>query len=325
MQNEGGFRERRASTSSRTSERPFYNGGYRKESIGSYLDHPHSGERETTHVSRKRSRSPVLIPRGPTHVKAHSPVIHPRDARSNDLHALPFDDERERDRAWERDREREREWLRERDKERIWELERERDREREREMEREREHERERERERGRQVSNDLNGVHPSRIGEPPDGHWHMGSRADAVSSALIDDARHREIRATTSSTTDHDKVKSLQDELTAAKMALVQAKEELEAEKRFSANEKQVAATYAQKYLLLRERSQLTKDTLVKVQTDLKSEKRKNEELEQVVSDLQREMTGPKMAPEVLDALVKIAGMTLRVKDALDREGAMN
>jgi len=107
--------------------------------------------------------------------------------------------------------------------------------------------------------------------------------------------------------------------------MALARAEEELEAEKLFSANEKQVAATYAQKYLLLRERSQLTKDTLVKVQTDLKSEKRKNEELEQVISDLQREMTSPKMVPEVLEALVKIAGMSVRVKDALEREGMMS
>jgi hypothetical protein len=118
--------------------------------------------------------------------------------------------------------------------------------------------------------------------------------------------------------------IKSLQDDLASAKMALAQVKEALEAEKRFSANEKQVAATYAQKYLLLRERSQLTKDTLVKAQNDLKSEKRKNEELEQVISDLQREMTSPKMVPEVLDALVKIAGMSIRVKDALDRQGAM-
>ena len=121
-------------------------------------------------------------------------------------------------------------------------------------------------------------------------------------------------------SSTDSDKIKNLRDELAAAKAALDRAKEELEMEKRFSANEKQVAATYAQKYLLLRERSQLTKDTLVKVQTDLKSEKRKNEELEQVINDLQREMSSPKMAPEVLDALVKIAGMSIRVKDALDR-----
>ena len=118
--------------------------------------------------------------------------------------------------------------------------------------------------------------------------------------------------------------IKNLQDELASAKMALAQAKEELDAEKRFSANEKQVAATYAQKYLLLRERSQLTKDTLVKVQNDFKFEKRKTEELEQVISDLQREMTSPKMVPEVLDALVKIAGMSIRVKDALDREEAM-
>jgi len=29
-------------------------------------------------------------------------------------------------------------------------------------------------------------------------------------------------------------------------------------------------------------------------------------------------------VAPEVLDALVKIAGMSVRVKDALEREGTM-
>jgi len=156
-----------------------------------------------------------------------------------------------------------------------------------------------------RQASNDLNGVHPSR-------------------KALIDDARHREIRATAPSMTDSEKVKNLQDELATVRMALARANEELEEERRFSANEKQVAATYAQKYLLLRERNRLTKDTLVKVQTDLKSEKRKNEELEQAISDLQREMASPVMAPEVLKALVKIAGMSIRVKDALDREGAM-
>lgn len=261
----------------------------------------------------------MLIPRG-TYVRAHSPVRHSRDASSGDLQALQYD-ERERERAWEWDRERERERLHEREKERVREFERGRDRE----LEREREKERERERERGRQVSNDLNGVHPSRKGELPEKHRSMGPCADAVFSALIDDARHHEIRTTMSSTTDHDMIKSLQDELAAAKMALARTKEELEATKHFSANEKQIAATYAQKYLLLRERSQLTKDTLVKVQTDLKSEKRKNEELEQVISDLQREMAGPKMAPEVLDALVKIAGMTIRVKDALEREGAMN
>jgi chromosome segregation ATPase len=118
--------------------------------------------------------------------------------------------------------------------------------------------------------------------------------------------------------------IKSLQDELASAKMALAQAREELEVEKRFSASEKQYAATCAQKYLLLRERSQLTKDTLVKAQNDFKSEKRKNEELEQVISDLQREMASPKMVPEVLDALIKIAGMSVRVKDVLDREGYM-
>ena len=274
------------------------------------------------HVSRKRSRSPVPTPRGPTHVRAHSPVRYSRDARSGDPQAPPYD-ERERDRAWEWNREREREWLYEREKERVRELERGRDRELEHEREQEQERERERERERGRQVSNDLNGVHPSRKGELPDRHRSVGLCADAVSSALIDDARHREIRTTPSSTMDNEMIKSLQDELTAAKMALARTKEELEAEKRFSANEKQVAATYAQKYLLLRERGQLTKDTLAKVQTDLKSEKRKNEELEQVISDLQREMAGPRMAPEVLEALVKIAGMTIRVKDALEREEA--
>ena len=151
------------------------------------------------------------------------------------------------------------------------------------------------------------------------------GPCADAVSLVLIDDARHRETRATTTLAMDSERMaKNLQDELDSAKMALAQVKEELEVERRFSANEKQVAATYAQKYLLLRERSQLTKDTLVKAQNDLKSEKRKNEELEQVVSDLQREMTSPKMVPEVLDALVKIAGMSIRVKDALNREGAL-
>ena len=237
---------------------------------------------------------------------------------------LPYE-EKERERTWEReqwdrDQEGERERLRERENERVWELEREW--EREREMERE--HERERERERERQISNDLNGVHPSRKGELPDRRRSVGPCANAISSALIDDVRHREIRTTTSSTMDNDKIKDLQDELAAAKMALDRAQEELEAQKRFSANEKQVAATYAQKYLLLRERSQLTKDTLMKVQTDLKSERRKNEELEQVVSDLQREMTSPIMAPEVLDALVKIAGMSVRVKDALEREGTM-
>jgi len=164
--------------------------------------------------------------------------------------------------------------------------------------------------------------IHPAKVNCQ---HRSVGPYADTVSSALIDDARHREIRATTSSTTDSDKIKSLQDELAAAEMALARAEEELEVEKRFSTNEKQVAATYAQKYLLLRERSQLTKDTLVKVQTDLKSERRKNEELEHVISDLQREMTSPKMVPEVLEALVKIAGMSVRVKDALEREGMMS
>ena len=127
-------------------------------------------------------------------------------------------------------------------------------------------------------------------------------------------------MRTAKSTITDSDKIKNLQDELATAKMALAQAKEELEEEKRLLAEERQAAATYAQKYLLLRERSQLAKDAL---QTDLKSERRKTEELEQVISDLQREMTSPKMAPEVLDALVKIAGMSIRVRDALDRGGA--
>lgn len=169
MHNEGESRERRASMSSRTSERPLYGGGYRKESLGSHPDRPHSRDREITLVPRKRSRSPMLIPRGPTHVRARSPVRHPRDARSSDLQMLPYDD-KERDRAWEREREREREreWLREREKERVWELERERERVHEREREEERGRERERERERGRQVSSDLNGVHPSRKGELP-------------------------------------------------------------------------------------------------------------------------------------------------------------
>ena len=250
-------------------------------------------------------------------MRTRSPVHQSWDARRSDVQVLPYD-EKERDRDWERDREREREreLVREREKERDWEFERERNREKEKEPERERG----RERERDRQVSNDLNGVHPSRKGELPGRHPSMGPCVDTLCSALIDDVQHREIRTAKSSTTDSDKIKSLQDELTAAKMALAQAKEELEVEKRLSAEERQAAATYAQKYLLLRERSQLAKDTL---QIDLKSEKRKNEELEQVISDLQREMTSPKMAPEVLDALVKIAGMSIRVRNALDRGGA--
>ena len=272
----------------------------------------------------------MLIPRGPTQVRARSPVRHPRDARNGDVQAISYDEKR--DTTWER----ERGWLREREQgrarefEREWDLrerERERELEWEREREREREQERERERERGRprQVSSDLNGVHPSRKGEEPYRHMSVGPCADAASSALIDDARHRETGAIMSMAMDSDKIiRTLQDELASAKMALAQAREELEAEKRFSANEKQVAATYAQKYLLLRERSQLTKDTLVKAQNDFKFERRKNEELEQVVSDLQREMTSPKMVPEVLDALVKIAGMSVRVKDVLEREGVM-
>ena len=172
MQNEGGSHERRASTSSRTSERPLYSGSYRKESIGSHPDRPHTGDRETIYVSHKRSRSPAPTLRGPIHVSAqsaHSPVRHSRDARGGDIQVLQYD-ERERDRAWERDREREREreWLHERERERIWEFERGRERELEREREQERDRERERERERGRQVSNDLNGIHPSRKGELP-------------------------------------------------------------------------------------------------------------------------------------------------------------
>lgn len=261
------------------------------------------------HVPRRRSRSPMLIPRGPANVRARSPVRLSRDTRNGDVQAQFYEDT-ERDMIWERERgrlreyeqDRTREFEREREyreREREWELERERERERE-----EQERERERERERARQVGSDLNGVHPSR-------------------KALIDDARHRDPRPTMPFTTDSDRmIKNLQDELASARMALARAHEQLEAEKRFSANEKQVAATYAQKYLLLRERSQLTKDTLAKAQNDLKSEKRKNEELEQVVNDLRREMTSPKMVPEVLDALVKIAGMSIRVKDALDREG---
>ena len=264
-------------------------------------------------VSRKRSRSP----RAPSHVRTRSPVHQSWDARRIDVQVLPYD-EKERERNWERDREREREreLVREREKERDWEFERERNREKE--MERDRERERERERE--RQVNNDLNGVHPSRKGEPPDRHLSVGFRINALCSALIDDVQHRETRTTKSSTPGSDNIKSLQDELASANMALAQAKEELEVHKRLLAEEKQAAATYAQKYLLLRERSRLAKDTL---QIDLKSEKQKNEELEQVISDLQREMTSPKMAPEVLNALVKIAGMSIRVRDALDRGGA--
>ena len=206
--------------------------------------------------------------------------------------------------------------MHEREKERDREFEMERSREKEKEREREREREKERE----KQVSNDLNGVHLSRKGELPDRHLSVGACVNSFCSALVDDVQHREIRTARSSTTDCDNTKNLQDELAAAKMALAQAKEELEVQKRLLAEERQAAATYAQKYLLLRERSQLAKDTL---QIDLKSEKRKNEELEQVISDLQREMTSPKMAPEVLDALVKIAGMSIRVRDALDRGGA--
>lgn len=103
-------------------------------------------------------------------MRARSPALHPRDARGSDLQALPYD-EKERGGTWERDREREVEWLHERETDWAQEPERERDREREREWERERE----RERERGRQVNNDLNGVHPSRKGEPPNGHVSVG------------------------------------------------------------------------------------------------------------------------------------------------------
>jgi len=266
-------------------------------------------------ITRKRSRSPVPIPRAPSHVRTRSPVHQSWDAGRSDVQVLPYD-ERERARNLERDRERERELVREREEERDREFERERNREKEKERERERERERKRE----RQVSNDLNGVHPSRKGELPDGHLSVGSCIHTLYSALIDDVQHREIWTAKSSTSDGDNIKSLQDELATAKMALAQAKEELEVQKRLLAEERRAAATYAQKYLLLRERSQLARDTL---QIDLKSEKRKNEELEQVVSDLQREMTSPKMAPEVLDALVKIAGMSIRVRDALDRGGA--
>ncbi|KAF9788088.1 hypothetical protein BJ322DRAFT_1046927 [Thelephora terrestris] len=295
--NEGESRQRRASTSSRTSERPFY-GVYRKESFGSRPDHPHYEDPEATNVSRRRSRSPMLIPRGPVQMRVRSPVRHPRDASNGDVQAMSYN-EKERDTTWER----ERGWLREREQDRGREFEREwetREHERERQLEWERAREREREQERDRE-------------------------REREVTTALIDDARHRETGAPMTLAMDSDNmIKSLQDELASAKMALAQAREELEAEKRFSANEKQYAATCAQKYLLLRERSQLTKDTLVKAQNDFKSEKRKNEELEQVISDLQREMTSPKMVPEVLDALIKIAGMSVRVKDVLDREGYM-
>jgi hypothetical protein len=251
-------------------------------------------------------------------MRPRSPVRFVRDTRNRDIQAPQYE-EKERDMAWER----EREWSREVEKDRVREFElREREWEREREREMEQEREIERERDRVRQANSDLNGVHPSRKGEQPGRHLSVGTCADAISSALIDDARHREPWATTSLPMDSDQIiKSLQDELASVQMALARAKEELEAEKRFSANEKQVAATYAQKYLLLRERSQLTKDTLVMAQNDFKSERRKNEELEQVISDLQREMTSPKMVPEVLEALVKIARMSIRVKEALDKE----
>ena len=120
----------------------------------------------------------MLLPRGFTHVRARSPIRHSWDARNDDVQAPPYT-EKERDRTWERERER----LREREQDRTREFERELDRkrereremewEREREMEQERarEHERERERERARQVTCDLNGVHPSRKGEHPHRH----------------------------------------------------------------------------------------------------------------------------------------------------------
>ena len=91
-------------------------------------------------------------------MRTRSPVRQSWDATGSDVQILSYD-EKDRDRTWERDRERERELVREREKERDRELERERNREKEKE--------RERERERERQVASDLNGVHPSRKGEP--------------------------------------------------------------------------------------------------------------------------------------------------------------
>ena len=187
MQSEGGSRERRASPSSRTSKRPLCSGGYRKGKIGSHPDRPHSGDREMTHISRKRSRSPEVIPRGPIHMKVHSPVHHSRDARSGDLQV------KERGKAWE--------WDRGNSCMNV--------------------------RKRGRQVVNDLNGVHPSRKGELPDRHRSVGPCTDAVSSVPIDDIRRRETWTTTSSKTDDGITKSFRDELAAARIAHDQAKEE--------------------------------------------------------------------------------------------------
>ena len=149
------------------------------ESLGSYPDHPHSGDGETIHVSRKRSRSPIPTPRGPSHVRACSPARQLRDTRGSDIQTLPFG-EGERDWAWERNRERERALLREREKERqelARELvfERELELEMERELEKERDRKREKERERERWVAHDLNGVHPSRKGELPGRHPSVG------------------------------------------------------------------------------------------------------------------------------------------------------
>lgn len=116
----------------------------------------------------------MLIPRGLAYTRARSPVRHSWDARNGDLQALPYI-EKERDRTWERERERLREH--EQDRAREFERERNREREREREMEweRQREMEQERERERARQVSSDLDGVHPSRKGEQPYRHLPVG------------------------------------------------------------------------------------------------------------------------------------------------------
>ena len=73
-----------------------------------------------------------------------------------------------------------------------------------------------------------------------------------------------------------------------------------------------------------------MTKDTPAKAQTDLRSEAEKRgigaDYRRPMTGDLRREMTmtGLRMAPEVLEALIKIGGVTTRVKDALDKKGAM-
>lgn len=138
-------------------------------------------------------------------MRARSPVHHPWDPRNGDIQAQQYA-EKERERAWERERER----VREREQDRAREFERERDREREREREQreremawerereiEQERERERERERARQVSGDLNGVHPSRKGEQRTDVCLWAPRANTFHLLLSTDRR-----CTTSGTT---------------------------------------------------------------------------------------------------------------------------